>query len=195
VPFGRARPGPGVYKRWPGALGFSFSRATPIHERQRPPSRVRRRRLPESAHDGGPPAGGCGGRGSPTQTRSGGDSPIERASDGEAPVWACSADPGALRQTRGGGTPKAGEQASPPDVRVAKAPHEARGSSGVTKGGRCEQQWLRMTSSDPTQFVRPEWRHPSVFVSPTTSSVDYFLRFVLCLSIIVFYAYHMHYLY
>jgi hypothetical protein len=43
-----------------------------------------------------------------------------------------------------------------PDVRVETAPHEARGSSGVTKGTRCAQRQSRVTSSDPTQFGRPK---------------------------------------
>jgi hypothetical protein len=47
-----------------------------IHERWRSSRRVRRWQLPESMHGGGAPAGGCSGRGSPTQTRGGGGSQI-----------------------------------------------------------------------------------------------------------------------
>lgn len=57
---------------------------------------------------------------------------------------------------RGGGTFKAGEQAAPLNVRVVTATHEARGSSGVTEGARCDQLRSRMTSSDPVQFGWPE---------------------------------------
>ena len=53
---------------------------------------------------------------------------------------------------RGGDTPKASEQAALPDVRVATASHEARGSSGVMEGARCAQRRSRVTSFDPAQF-------------------------------------------
>jgi hypothetical protein len=65
-------------------------------------------------------------------------------------------DPGAPRRARGGGTPKAGEQAVPLDVRVATVSHEARGSSDITEGVRCTQRRSRVTSSDPAQFGLPE---------------------------------------
>jgi hypothetical protein len=87
---------------------------------------------------------------------------------------------------RGGGTSKAGEQATPLDVRVATATHEARGSSGVTEVARCTQRWSRVTSSDPAQFGRPEWRPTSVFVSSTTSSDDYLIRFVFSFRLLCF---------
>jgi hypothetical protein len=159
--------------------------------------------LPDSASGGGPPASGCGGRGSPTSTCGGGDSsiqsrdggsqvggsPIQRASNGSALVRACDGVPGPWD----GDTSKADEQATPLDVRVATATHEARGSSGVTEGARCAQRRSRMTSSDPAQFGRPEWRHTSVIMSSTTSSGDYLLRFVcffdycvLCLPHVLF---------
>jgi hypothetical protein len=70
--------------------------------------------------DGGPPTGG---RGSMTSTHSGGGSSI-RSSGGGSQV-----DGGGSLRPRGGGTSKAGEQATPVDVRVATATHEARCSS------------------------------------------------------------------
>jgi hypothetical protein len=51
VQSGRAGPSPDVYKRKSGVLGFSFSRPIQIQRR-----RVRRRRLSDSARDGGPAA-------------------------------------------------------------------------------------------------------------------------------------------
>jgi hypothetical protein len=40
---------------------------------------------------------------------------------------------------RGNVTSKAGEQATPLDVRVAAATHEVRGSSDIMEGARCAQ--------------------------------------------------------
>jgi hypothetical protein len=71
VQSGRAGPGPHVYIRKSGVLGFSFH--------------VRRRRLPDSARSGGAPASGCGGRGSrprravATVPRSGVEAPVPRS--------------------------------------------------------------------------------------------------------------------
>jgi hypothetical protein len=119
----------------------------------------------------------------------GGGSPIQRASDDSVLVRAS----GGVSGPRGGGTSKAGEQAAPLNVRVAMATHEERGSSGVTEGTRCAQRRSRMTSSDPAQFGRPEWRPTYVLVSSTTSSGDYLLDScflfdycVLCLPHILF---------
>jgi hypothetical protein len=56
-------------------------------------------------------------------------------------------------RSRGGGTSKAGEQATPVDVRVATATHEARCSS-ERRHGRPEMHAAMnaVTSSDPAQF-------------------------------------------
>jgi hypothetical protein len=71
-------------------------------------------------------------------------------------------------RSRGGGTSKAGEQATPVDVRVATATHEARCSS-------------------ERRHERPEMRAAMIACD--------ILRFgVVFFSIIVFYAYHMYYL-
>jgi hypothetical protein len=126
---------------------------------------------------GGPPAGG---RNSMTSTRGGGGSsirssgggsqvggggsPIQRASDSGALMRASGASP----RSRGGGTSKAGEQATPVDVRVATATHEAR-SSSQRRHGRLEMRAAMIT--------RDILRSGLVFFS-----------------IIVFYAYHMYYL-
>jgi hypothetical protein len=59
---------------------------------------------------------------------------------------------------QGGGTSKAGEQATLVDVRVATGTHEARGSS-ERRHGRREMHAARIAcdiSSDPAQFERPE---------------------------------------
>jgi hypothetical protein len=69
---------------------------------------------------------------------------------------------------RGGGTSKAGEQATPVDVRVATTTHEARCSSERCHGRR--EMRAAMIARDILQFG-------AVFFS-----------------IIVFYAYHMYYL-
>jgi hypothetical protein len=86
----------------------------------------------------------------------------------------------------GGGTSTTDEQAAPLDVRVATATHEAWGSSGVTEGARCAQRWSRMTSSDPAQFGRPQWRHTSVLMSSTTSSDDYLIQFIFSFRLLCF---------
>jgi hypothetical protein len=69
---------------------------------------------------------------------------------------------------RGGGTSKAGEQATPVDVRVATAMHDARCSS-ERRHGRREMR--------TTMIARAILRSGAVFFS-----------------IIMFYAYHMYYL-
>jgi hypothetical protein len=73
---------------------------------------------------------------------------------------------------RGGGTSKAGEQEAPLNMRVATATHEAR--------------WSRVTSSDPAQFGRPEWRPTFVLVSSTTSSGHYLIWFVFSFRLLCF---------
>jgi hypothetical protein len=74
----------------------------------------------------------------------------------------------ASSRSRGGGTSNAGEQATPVDVRVATAMHEARSSSERCHG-------------------RPEMRAAMI-------ARDIFRSGVVLFSIIVFYAYHMYYL-
>jgi hypothetical protein len=56
-------------------------------------------------------------------------------------------------RSRGGGTSKAGEQATPVDVRVATATHEAR-SSSERRHGRPEMRaaMIARDTSDPAQF-------------------------------------------
>jgi hypothetical protein len=71
-------------------------------------------------------------------------------------------------RSRGGGTSKAGEQATPVDVRVATATHEARCSSERRHG-------------------KPEMRAAMIARDILRSSAVFF-------SIIVFYAYYMYYL-
>jgi hypothetical protein len=83
--------------------------------------------------------------------------------------------PGAQRRRHSQG----GWASGAPDARVATAPHETRGSSGITEGVRCAERRSLMTSSDPAQFGWPEWRPPSMLVSSTTSSSDYHLWFML----------------
>jgi hypothetical protein len=126
---------------------------------------------------GGPPAGGRnsitsthGGRGSSIRSSGGGSqvgggvSPIQRASDSGA---LCGQAAASLR-SRGGGTSKAGEQATPVDVRVATVMHEARCSSERRHG-------------------RPEMRAAMI-------ARDIFRPDAVFFSIIVFYAYPMYYL-
>jgi hypothetical protein len=116
--------------------------------------------------DGGPPAGG---RNSMTSMRGGGGSSIRSSGGGSqvggggSPIQRAS-DSG----SRGGGTSKAGEQATPIDVRVATATHEARSSSERRHG-------------------RPEMRAAMIARDILRSGAVFF-------SIIVFYAYHMYYL-
>jgi hypothetical protein len=71
-------------------------------------------------------------------------------------------------RSRGGSTSTAGEQATPVDVRVATATHEARCSSERCHG-------------------RPEMRAAMIACDILRSGAVFF-------SIIVFYAYHMYYL-
>jgi hypothetical protein len=180
VQSGRAGPGSHVYIRKSGVLGFSFH--------------VRRRRLPDSARSGGAPASGCGGRGSPTSTCDGDGSsaPVPRSaaaaprSRGRATAVPLCGQAAAFLGPRGGDSSTASEQAAPLDGRVATTTHEAWGSSGVTEGARCAQRRSRMTSSDPAQFGRPQWRHTSVLMSSTTSSGDYLLRFVFSFRLLCF---------
>jgi hypothetical protein len=94
--------------------------------------------LPQSVRGGGPPAGG---RNSMTSTRGGGGSSIRSSGGGSqvggggSPIQrATKAGPlcgqaAASPRSRGGGTSKAGEQATPVDVRIATATHEARCSN------------------------------------------------------------------
>jgi hypothetical protein len=116
---------------------------------------VRRRRLPQSVRGSGPPTGG---RNSMTSTRvaevprSGVVAAAPR-SRGRATSGPLCGQAAASPRPRGGGTFKAGEQATPVDVRVATTTHEGRCSSErVTEDARCAQRWSRVTSSDPAQF-------------------------------------------
>jgi hypothetical protein len=96
---------------------------------------------------------------------------------------------------RGGGTSKAGEQATPVDVRVATATHEARGSS-ERRHGRRELHTM--------MIVRDILRSGAIWVARVTiyicaCVIDDVLRPLsrsirVFFSIIVFYAYHMYYL-
>jgi hypothetical protein len=193
VQSGRARPGPDVYKRKPGVLWFSFSRPIPIHWRQR----VRRRWLPESARGGGPPNGGCGGRGSLTSTRggggsliwsSGGGSPIQRVRDGGALVWASGGVPGAPRRRHFQGP------------RASGAPRRAS-SNGDTQGVRFERHRGRREVRAAT-IVHDILRSGAVRAARVTiyicvCVVDDVLQRLppsirVFFSIIVFYAYHMY---
>jgi hypothetical protein len=69
-------------------------------------------------------------------------------SGGRATAGPLCGQPAASPRSRGGGTSKAGEQATPVDVRVATTTHEARCSS-ERRHGRPE---MRVRSSDPAQF-------------------------------------------
>jgi hypothetical protein len=100
------------------------------------------------------------------------------------PVRASDGDPGAPRRARGGGAPKTGEQAAPPDVRVATSPHETRGSSGVAEGARCARgrAWhlpIRRSSGGPSDdlhpFLCPQHRPPA-----TTCSDSCYVFRLLC---------------
>jgi hypothetical protein len=95
----------------------------------------------------------AGGRNSITSTRGGGGSSIRSET---------------LVRASGGGASKAGEQATPVDVRVATATHEARCSSERRHG-------------------RGEMRAAMIARDILRSGIFFF-------SFIVFYAYHMYYL-
>jgi hypothetical protein len=84
---------------------------------------------------------------------------------------------------------------APPDVRAATAPHEARGSSGVH--GRHELRVV-MVARD-ILWSDAVWA-PQVTTSLKFCVLNGILRWLpppihVMTSIIVFYAYHMHYLY
>jgi hypothetical protein len=96
--------------------------------------------LPQSVRGGGPPAGG---RSSMTSMRGGGGSSIRSSGGGSqvggggSPIQrGATVGPCAGKRRRGGGTSKAGEQATPVDVRVPTATHEARCSSERRHGRR-----------------------------------------------------------
>jgi hypothetical protein len=81
--------------------------------------------------------------------RSGVEAPVPRSaaaaprSRGQVTAVPLCGQAAASPEPRGGGTSKAGEQATPLDVRVATTTHEACGSSGVTEGARCAQRQSR----------------------------------------------------
>jgi hypothetical protein len=104
-----------------------------------------------------------GGGGSLIRSSGGGFS-IQRASDSGALSGQAAVSP----KPRGGGTSKADEQATPVDVRVATATHEARCLSERRHGRR-------------------EMRAAMIARDILRSGAVFFL-------IIVFYAYHMYYL-
>jgi hypothetical protein len=194
VPSDRAGPGPHVYKRKSGVLGFSFHA----------PSRF--------ISDGACDDGGCPvartavdprlvaavvvapwpRRVVAAVPRSGVEAAVPRSttaaprSRGRATTVPLCGQAAAFPGPRGGATSAAGEQAAPLDVRVTTATHEAWGSSGVTEGARCAQRRSRMTSFDPAQFGRPQWWHTSMLMSSTTSSGDYLLRFVFSFRLLCF---------
>jgi hypothetical protein len=142
-----ARPGPGVYKRRPGVLEFSFWHPTPIHERQR--------------HQGVCDGGSC------TRAREATDlrtvvavaavprSGVVAAVPRSAARWR-RRGPGADKRRRPRGPRRrhfqGGRASGAPDVRVAMAPHEAWSSSGVMEGVRCAQRRSCVISSDSAQF-------------------------------------------
>jgi hypothetical protein len=133
VPSSRARPGLGVYKRRPRAEGFSFWRP-----RATAPTQARATAIVTRE---------CAWRLLVSDARwwrfldrwrGGGSTPnVGRASD-DAP-------PG----PSGGSTPNPRTKVARPNVRVATAPHETRGSSDVIEGARCVRRQSRVTSSDP----------------------------------------------
>jgi hypothetical protein len=160
--------------------------------------------LSESVHGGGLLAGG---RGSLTSTR-GGDGYSFRSSGGGSHICGGSsrtrgrvtAEPLCGQATaspgpQGGGTSKAGEQATPLDVRVATATHEARDSSERRLGRR---------EVRATMIARDILRSGAVWAVRVTTYIcacviDDVLRplphpIIVFFSIIVFYAYHMYYL-
>jgi hypothetical protein len=97
---------------------------------------------------------------------------------------------------RGGGTSKAGEQASPLDVRVATVTHEARGSSEWRHGRR---------EVRATMIARDILRSGAVWATRVTTCIcacviDDVLRPLphlirVFFLIIMFYAYHMYIIY
>jgi hypothetical protein len=96
---------------------------------------------------------------------------------------------------REGGTSKAGEQATPVDVRVATATHKARGSSERRHGRRemCAALIARDILRSGAVWAARVTTYIYAFViddvlQPLPPSIRVFF------SIIVFYAYHMYYL-
>jgi hypothetical protein len=94
---------------------------------------------------------------------------------------------------RGGGTSKAGEQATPLDMRVATATHEARGSSGH---GRCEVRATTIAHDILQSCAVRAARMMTYICAYVVVDVLRRLPPLICVffSIIVFYAYHMYYL-
>jgi hypothetical protein len=174
VQSGRAGPGPDVYKRKSGVLGFSFYAPSPFISDDAfddggcPIARAAVDPRPVAAVVAAPrPRRAVVAAPRPRLAvaailRSGVEAAVPRSaaaaprSRGRATAVPLCGQAAASLGPRGGGTSKAGEQATPLDVRVATATHEARGSSDVTEGARCAQRRSRMTSSDPAQFGRPE---------------------------------------
>ena len=122
---GRAVPGPDVYKRKSVVLGISFYA----------PSRFIIDGC-QAGGGGGSQADGGGprsrGRAAAAVPRPMAATPLPRRAVAEVPRSAARPlcrQAAASPKPRGGGTSKAGEQATPVDVRVATATHEARCSS------------------------------------------------------------------
>jgi hypothetical protein len=94
---------------------------------------------------------------------------------------------------RSGDTSKAGEQATPLDVRVATATHEARGSSGVTEGFEVRAATI---AHDILRSGAVRSARMTTYICAYI--VDDVLRrlppLICVFSIIVFYVYHMYYL-
>jgi hypothetical protein len=174
VSSGRAGSGPSIYKRRHEAIGFSFSRPTPIHERQR---------LPESARDGGPSVGGCGGC----------SSPIQRVSNGGPLCGQATAILG----------PRGRRDAAALTRRASKRRPLRASSDGAARGARFERSHIRHEVRVAT-VARDILRSGAVRTARVTTSIhSCVLNGILwrlpplihvMYSIIVFSAYHMHYL-
>jgi hypothetical protein len=164
---------------------------------------VRRRRLPDSARDGGPPASGCGGRGSPTSTcgdgdssiRSrgggsqvgGGGSPIQRVSDGSALVRASGGVPGAPRRRH-----FQGRRASDAP-QCASSDDDTQGARFERRHGRCEVRVATITHDILRSGAVRTARMTTYIYAYVVDDVLRRLPPSICVfSIIVFYAYHMY---
>jgi hypothetical protein len=189
VSSGWAGLGPGVYKRRLGALGFSFSRPTSIHEQRRPPRCVRRRRLPKTARDGAPSASGCGGGGSPTRTRGGSGSSIRSSGDSSQIGGAVAATPRSRGRATAG--PRCGQAAATPGPRgereAAALPRQASkrrprrmSSDSAARGWRFERRHERLEVRAATIMRHILWsgavRTARVMISIRSCVLDDVLR-------------------
>jgi hypothetical protein len=113
----------------------------------------------------------------------GGGSQIQRASDSGALVRASGGVTEAPRRRHFQGRRASGaRRRASSDVNTWGARFERAASPKV----RDACSWSRVTSSDPAQFRRPEWRPTFVLVSSTTSSGHYLLRFVFSFRLLGF---------